>query len=242
MIDTIIARLVGLTTPCVIELSYDYYDFIICPFDSPRINALWLDIYAARHNFTKVDQFPNLSFERGYDCQSYIICALGSDEIPDETEYLDFFMKIIKPVLLYFQFLFAGRFYIDRIIWFKPQGLELVPSKIILYPPQDLLIADVPLLLETFADLEEPVLVRGIELYFEEFYKSTQNYPFYSTIIEEFLNACTTKNPKFSLANIWNCLEHMVFTFMYQESDTYVLQDELYQQLLKNIYMNFQNK
>jgi len=235
MIDTIIARLVGLTTPCVIKLSYEYYDFTLCPFDSPRINALWLDIYAARHNYTRADQLPSLSFERGYDCESYIICEVGSDEIPDEIEYLDFFMKIIKPVLLYFQFLFAGRFYIDRIIWFKPQGLDFVPSEIALYPPQDLLIAEVPLLLETFTNLEEPVLVRGIELYFEEFYKSIQNYPFYSNFIEEFLNACVTKNPKFRLAYMWNCLEHMVFTFMNQESDAYVLQDELYQQLLKKI-------
>ncbi|KKN37086.1 hypothetical protein LCGC14_0767000 [marine sediment metagenome] len=235
MIDNIVARLIGLTAPCVIELSYEYYNFTICPFDSPRINALWSDIYAARYNFTRVDQFPNLSFERGYDCQSYIICDLDSDELPDDTEYLEFFMKIIEPVLLYFQFLFAGRFYIDRIIWFKPQGLDLIPSKIILYPPQDLLIAGVPLLLETFANREEPVLVRGIEKYFEEFYRSTQNYPFYSNFIKEFLNACVTINPKFRLGYMWNCLEHMVFTFMYHESEAYVLQDELYQQLIKKL-------
>lgn len=235
MIDTIIARLVGLTVPCGIELLYENYNFTICPFDSPRINALWSDIYKARHNFTRVDQFPNLSFEKGYECQSYIICELDSDEIPDETEYLEFFMKIIKPILLYFQFLFAGRFYIDRIIWFKPQGFDLIPSKIILYPPQDLLIAGVPLLLETFTNREGPVLVQGIEKYFEEFYRSTQNYPFYSNFIEEFLNACVTKNPKFRLGYMWNCLEHMVFTFMHQESDAFVLQDELYQQLIKKL-------
>lgn len=235
MIDTIIARLVGLTVPCRIELSYEYYNFTICPFDNPRINALWSDIYNVRHDFKRIDEFPNLSFERGYDSQSYIICELDSDELSDEKEYLEFFMKIIKPVLLYFQFLFVGRFYIDRIIWFKPQGLDLIPSEIILYPPQDMLIAGIPLLLETNANLEEPVLVRGIEKYFEEFYRSTQNYPFYSNFIEEFLNACITKNPKFRLGYMWNCLEHMVFTFMYHESTAYVLQDAHFQQLIKKL-------
>lgn len=235
MIDTIVARLVGLTVPCVIELSYELYNFVICPFDNPRINALWSDIYKSRYNFTRADQFPSLSFERGYDCKSYIICELDSDEIPNEIEYLDFFLKIVKPILLYFQFLFTGSFYIDRIIWFKPLGLDLIPSKIILYPPQDLLIAEFPLLLETFTNQEEPVLVSGVEKYFQEFYNSIQKYPFYSNSIKEFLNACVTRDPKLRLGYMWNCLEHMVFTFMYQEGDTFVLQDELYKQLVKKL-------
>jgi len=66
---------------------------------------------------------PNLTIERGMGCQSYILCEIDANELPENEDVLDSFKNIVNSVLLYFQFLFAGKFYIDRIILFKPMDV-----------------------------------------------------------------------------------------------------------------------
>ncbi|MBA7474117.1 hypothetical protein ES707_09465 [subsurface metagenome] len=128
-----------------------------------------------------------------------------------------------------------GEFYIDRVILFKPQDYGHTPYRINLYPPQELLLAEDPLLFERDSDSIEPNLVMGIEKNFNEFYNSIQKYPFYSHLIVEYFDACITKDPKLRLGYIWNCFEHMVFIFMNHESNTIVIQDEVYQKLIRTV-------
>jgi len=236
MIDILIARLYGLTIPCQIRLSYGNFDFTICAYDNPRINALWSDIYKLRHDFKHYKQLPDVSFECGTHCQSYILCEVDIDEFPQDGDILDFFKEILSPILLYFHFLFTGTFYVDRIIWFKPEGLIHVPYKINLYPPQEFQMAEDPLLNERMIDYMEPNIVMGVEDNFSEFYNSIQKYPVYLDLIEEFCNACTTKDSNLRLANMWICFEHMVNLFMNQEGIVLAIQDEVFQKLIKMVH------
>ena len=235
MIDIFIARTIGLTVPCKIILSYSSYEFTICPYDNPRINALWSDIYRNRQEYADGDQLPDLTIERGMGCQSYILCEIDADELPENGDVLDSFKKIVNPILLYFQFLFAGKFYIDRIILFKPQEYGHIPYRINLYPSQGLLIAEDPLLFERDSDSIEPNLIKGIEKNFNEFYDSIQKHPFYLNLIQEYLDAIITKDSKLRLGYMWNCFEHMVHIFMKKQSNVIVIQDEIYQKLIRTV-------
>lgn len=236
MIDIFIARVIGLNVPCRIKLSYDCYTFTICAFDNPRINALWSEIYRNLQSYLDIDNLPDLIIERGEGYQSYIVCEIEEDELPQKEDLLESYKDIIFPILLYFQFLFAGKFYVDRIIFFKNQDFDLIPHTINLYTPQNLFIADDPLLFARESDSIEPNMIRGIEDNFNTFYDSIQNNPQYLNLIHEYLDAIISQDYKLRLAYLWNSFEHMIILFMKQRGGALLIQDDLYQKIIKMIH------